>query len=127
MPIIPGNTTIFKNRETGCWCRLLALEPAEAARLQVPPACATQGVVCDQPSWLNATTLTYLGEWPPRCGCPPAAARAQAAIHSLRWTAASRPRGPLRLPRRAVPLFGEPRLPSPPTAQATAWRTTARG
>jgi hypothetical protein len=52
-PINAGETTIFKNIETGLWCRLAPFTPQTT--------CNTQGMLCDQASPAKATILTYTG------------------------------------------------------------------
>ena len=48
-----GETTIFKNIETGLWCRLAPFTPQTT--------CLTQGMLCDQASPNGAAVLTYTG------------------------------------------------------------------
>jgi hypothetical protein len=78
----PGETVILRNLQTGLFCRLVpvpaayplsvpgasrrnrALGPPPAAQIglkAVPASCATLGVVCDQPTAVTATVLTYTG------------------------------------------------------------------
>ncbi len=52
-PIMAGETTIFKNIETGLWCRLAPFSPQATCRIQ--------GMLCDQSSPSGATILTYTG------------------------------------------------------------------
>ncbi len=53
-PINAGETTIFKNIETGLWCRLAPFTPQTT--------CLTRGMLCDQSSPSSATVLTYTGD-----------------------------------------------------------------
>jgi hypothetical protein len=55
-PISRGNTTIFRNVQTGLWCRLAPYTGSVANS-----ACKTQGVLCDQSDMADATILTYEG------------------------------------------------------------------
>ena len=52
-PIAPGEETIFKNQQTGKYCRL--------APLTTQTACASQGMLCDQSSPSDATIMMYTG------------------------------------------------------------------
>jgi hypothetical protein len=55
-PIKPGESTVFKNEQTGLYCRLA---PYGASGPSV--TCPGQGMLCDQASPSTATVLTYTG------------------------------------------------------------------
>jgi hypothetical protein len=72
---MPGNATYLKSLQTGLFCRLASITTlraqsavassttASTVRLSsiVPRSCATQGVLCDQPTTSTATLLTFTG------------------------------------------------------------------
>ena len=53
--IMPGDTCIFKNVQTGLYCRL-APYPAGGSN-----TCLTEGVLCDKSKVEDATVITYTG------------------------------------------------------------------
>ena len=57
-PISKGETVVFRNVQTGLWCRLAPFSGAGTGSSQ----CNTQGVLCDKGSMQDATTLTYEGD-----------------------------------------------------------------
>ena len=56
-PIQPGEALQLQSQQTGKYCRLADLP----AGLVSPPACNTQGLICDQSSLATATVLTFTG------------------------------------------------------------------
>ena len=59
-PVMPGKTTIFKSKQTGMYCRLIPL----------PSAPSLTGMICDQPTPVTATIVTYTGDGLSKDGVP---------------------------------------------------------